>query len=142
MMKLHRLALSGLLLLTTGCGGALVSLPDNVRVQAPAANVPANATAFSGKWEGNWDGALPHVLVVEEVTATTGSVIYAWGDSAQWNIRAGFSRQKGTIENNVLVVRLLRPATATYRMQPNGTLDASYEWSGGIARATMRKVTQ
>ena len=82
------------------------------------------------------------MLVVEEVTPTTASVIYAWGQSAAWNVRPGYSRHKGTIENNVLVVKMPRPATATYRMQPDGTLDATYEWTGSTARATLRKTKQ
>jgi hypothetical protein len=141
-MKPLRPVLVGLLLATAGCGGAVVSLPDNVRVQAPASTVPQNAAAFSGMWQGVWDGELPHVLVVEEVTSDGASVIYAWGDSTAWDRQAGYWRVKGTISDNVLVVKLERPATVTYRMQSNGTLDASYEWSGAIARATMRKVVQ
>src|SRR5215470_2976789 len=101
-----RPVLVGLLLATTGCGGAVVSLPDNVRVQAPASTVPQNAAAFSGKWGGVWDGELPHVLVVEEVTSDGASVIYAWGDSEAWGMRAGYRRVEGTISDNVLVVKL------------------------------------
>ena len=36
-------------------------------------------------------------------------------------------------------MKLPRAATVTYRMQSDGTLDASYEWSGPTARATMRR---
>ena len=76
-MKPLRLTLAGFLLATTACAGAQVSLPDNVRIQAPASGVPRNAAAFSGKWEGIWDNVLPGVLVVEEVTPPNASVIYA-----------------------------------------------------------------
>lgn len=141
-MPMRRLAVLALLFVTAGCASTVVSLPDNVRIQAPSPNVPPNAAAFSGRWDGNWDGALPHVLVVEEVTADSAAVVYAWGYSSQWNLQPGSTRAKGSIERSVLTVKLQRPATVTYRMQPNGTLDALYEWSGGSARTTMRRIAQ
>jgi hypothetical protein len=39
-----------------------------------------------------------------------------------------------------LKLSLRRPATVLYRMQPDGTLDATYEWAGGISRATLTRV--
>jgi len=69
-------------------------------------------------------------------------VIYAWGDSAAWRMTGGFSRLKGTFGGSTLVVKSPRPATVTYRMRPDGKLDALYEWQGGVGRAVMTKVIE
>ena len=118
-----------------------VPLPENVTV-VPPVGVPQELAAFSGKWQGVWDETLDHVLVVEEITGKEAIVIYAWGDSAAWKTTRGFFRVKGTFEDNRLVLRTRRPATVTYRMRPDGKLDARYEWSGGISRAVMTKVVE
>jgi hypothetical protein len=43
-----------------------------------------------------------------------------------------------------LLIRLSmpRPATAIYRLQPDGTLDTIYEWAGGISRAHLTRVKE
>lgn len=78
--------------------------------------------------------------MVEEIGRNEVTVIYAWGDSASWQVSRGFSRVKGTFEGKTLVVYLQRPATVIYQLRPDGKLDAKYEWRGGIARAVMTKV--
>lgn len=81
-------------------------------------------------------------MVVEEVSGNEARVIYAYGDAPAWKVIRGSTRVKGTFDGNTLLIRLPRPATVTYQMCPDGKLDASYEWSGGISRAVMTKVVE
>lgn len=130
-----------IVLLASGCAtspSSGIKLPDDVKVEPPKSSVPAKRAAFSGRWEGIWDGNLPHLLVVEEVTSDEAMVVYAWGSTGQ--LREGYSRVKAKFkDDDTLIATLQRPATATYVMQPDGTLNAVYEWSGGVARAKMRR---
>jgi hypothetical protein len=42
-----------------------IPLPSDLKVELPAADVPANVSRFVGAWaHGVWDGVLPHVLVI------------------------------------------------------------------------------
>jgi hypothetical protein len=105
--------------------------------------VAQQLAAFSGKWSGVWDGILHHVLVVKEIDPPHAVVIYAWGTAPQWQIdRPGWSRVQGKCVDGVLTLSLRRPATVIYRLQPDGTLDATYEWAGGISRAHLTRVNE
>lgn len=66
-------------------------------------------------------------------------MIYAWGDSPAWNINKGFTRVRGKFDGNTLVLKLQRPATVVYKVRVDGKLDATYEWSGGIAHAVLER---
>lgn len=56
-----------------------VVLPPNTVVIPPADEIAVSAKAFSGRWEGQWDQRMPHILVVEEIRSNTeGLVLYAW----------------------------------------------------------------
>ena len=109
----------------------------------PAATVAPQLAAFAGKWSGVWDGILAHVLVVEEIAPPDAVVIYGWGKAPQWHIdRSGWDRVHGEFVGGALKLSLKRPATVLYRMQPDGTLEATYEWAGGISRATLTRVQE
>jgi hypothetical protein len=119
------------------------SLPSEFRLVPPDATVPQQLAAFSGKWSGVWDGILAHVLVVEEIAPPDAVVIYGWGNAPQWHIdQSGWERVPGEFVEGTLKLSLRRPATVLYRMQPDGTLDATYEWAGGISRATLTRVQE
>ncbi|HXH13387.1 MAG TPA: hypothetical protein VNP04_26880 [Alphaproteobacteria bacterium] len=72
------------------CGAPWVSaqwaLPSDVQIEPPGPEVPAPTGAFSGVWAGGaWDGILPHILIVEEVSSTgEAAVISSWGDAPDW----------------------------------------------------------
>jgi hypothetical protein len=74
-------------------------LPSDLKVDPPAADVPANVSRFAGAWaHGAWDGVLPHVLVVETVDGTgRAQVVYALGDSAEARVNRGYRRVTGRI---------------------------------------------
>jgi hypothetical protein len=125
------------------CATIPVPLPSDFRVVTPPPTVPKELAAFSGKWSGVWDGILDHILVVEEIDPTHAVVIYAWGTSTQWRIdRPGWSRVRGEFVGSALKLSLPRPATVIYRMRADGTLDATYEWTGGISRAKMTRTKE
>jgi hypothetical protein len=54
---------------------ATLPAPPELRMTPPAADLPAELTAFFGTWEGTWDGVLPSRLVVEEIDATSARVV-------------------------------------------------------------------
>lgn len=130
-------------LLVSGCAASSsggVQLPEDFKIEAPARTVPAKRAAFSGRWQGTWDGLLEHVLIVEQITGDEAQVVYAWGPNRQWQTSPGFARFRAKFkDDSTLVVTSPRPATATYVMQPDGTLAALYQWSGGVSRASMRR---
>ena len=57
-----------------------VPLPDNVKIVAPAEDVPKDIAAFSGAWEGKmiWSGSVA-ALVVEEINSKEAKVIFSRG---------------------------------------------------------------
>ena len=135
-------------LLSVGCATptrptATIPLPQDVKIVAPEPTLSPEIKAFSGKWFGVWDGILEHILVVEQINPPNTTVIYAIGKAPSWDIaNPSFSRVQAQIEPKVLKFSSRRPATVTYRLQSDGTLDATYEWSGGISRAKMKRLDQ
>src|SRR5688572_17453770 len=83
---------------------ASVALPPDVRIEPPGKEVPAAVAAFSGVWAGGaWDGILPHVLIVERVSATgDAAVISGSGDALDWQMTRGYTRVQGRIDNGRL----------------------------------------
>jgi hypothetical protein len=130
-----------MVLLAAGCAATSVALPPDAKVEAPAPSIPREQAEFAGKWQGVWDGKLPHVLVVERITSEGVDVIYATGYSMEWRMNPSWTRAKGKFQDGrTLVVTLPRPAKATYVRQPDGTIDATYEWSGPLAKAKLTRV--
>jgi hypothetical protein len=134
-------------LLIAGCAStattASVPLPQDLQIVSPNPDLAPEIRAFSGKWFGVWDNVLDHILVLEQITPPNATVIYAYGIAPSWNVnQAAFFRVQGQIGGGTLKLLLRRPATVTYRMQPDGTLDATYEWSGGISKAKMKRLEQ
>jgi len=95
-----------------------IPLPSDLRVDPPAADVPANVAGFAGAWAGGaWDGVLPHVLVVEAVDGTgRAQVVYALGDSAEANVNRGYRRVSGRIVADRLTLDLGERTSVEYRL--------------------------
>lgn len=119
-----------------------IPLPQDMEIVPPNPGLPPGIKAFSGKWFGVWDGILQHVLVVEQISPPNVTAIYAYGSAPSWNINnPSYSRVQGEIEPGTLKLTLRRTAaTVTYRIQPDGSLDATYESRGGMARAKMKRI--
>ena len=157
-MRRPRASLAVLLL--AGCATTVaVPLPPTVRIVPPAPTLPREVAAFSGKWVGAWvpdrDVATgpragqrrDHILVVEEVTAAEATVIYALGTGAGLeltpDVRPVWFRTKGRFVGGALT--LVFPAIgarASYRMRPDGTLDATQEREGRVFRARMARAPE
>lgn len=75
-----------------GVSQAKIPLPEVIEIVAPSSDIPKEIAAFSGRWEGNWEGELDAVLIVEEIDSEKAKVIYAWGDSPRWRIDKDYSR--------------------------------------------------
>ena len=116
-----------------------IPLPQDVQIVAPDPTLSPEIKAFSGIWFGVWGGVLKHILVVEQINPPNATAIYAVGEALSWKVAPGFARVQVQIEPRVLKMSLRRPATVTYRLQSDDTLDATYEWSGGISRAKMKR---
>ncbi len=133
-------------LLFVGCATptrptAAIPLPQDMMIVAPEPTLPPEIKAFSGKWFGVWEGVLKHILIVEQINPPYATAIYAYGDAPSWNItNPNFVRLQAQIEPRVLKMSFIgRPATVTYRLQSDGTLDGTYEWSGRISRIKMKR---
>jgi len=108
------LVLSG----TASAQTTTIPMPADLKVDPPAADVPANIAGFIGAWaRGAWDGVLPHVLVVEIVDSTgRAQVVYALGDFAVANVTRGYRRVTGRIIGDLLTIDLSRDTSVAYRI--------------------------
>jgi CubicO group peptidase (beta-lactamase class C family) len=118
-----------------------VCLPHDVTIVPPQSSMPVERAAFSGQWAGLWEGVVPHILVVEQITPDSAVAVFAWGMARRWNIHQGrWTRVPARFVDGTLQLKLQRPATVTYRLQPDGTLSATYEGAWDWGRATMRRM--
>ena len=105
-------------------------MDPSVVATPPGKGVPAKYAAFSGIWAGRLDGIYEGKLAV--LTVSPGgqvTVTYAWGDLA--DNKPGVADGAGKIVGNTLkLARLPNGADATFIMQPDGTLAATYALAG------------
>ena len=81
---------------------------------------------------------MPHILVVEQITPDRTVAVFAWSMARRWNIHQGrWTRVPARFVEGALQLKLSRPATVTYRLQPDGTLAATYEGAWDWGRATL-----
>ena len=129
-----------------GCAGPVdvsdVGLPPDTKIVAPGPDVPKDVAFYSGKWVGSWDGRLPTILVVERLTPTSATVVYAWGNSPASGIKPGWSRGEATVSSGVLVFSAPTGfMVARYTPKSDGTMTATYsnKNSSGTSVAVMSK---
>lgn len=93
------LALAALALTACASGGfgTYLPAPSNVAITAPASDLAPELAAFSGTWEGIWDGALPSRLIVERIDATSARVVYIWGADPNGYFQAGWGRYNASV---------------------------------------------
>jgi hypothetical protein len=111
---------------------------------SPGADVPRNRAAFAGHWKGQWDGKHDTALVVEEIRGTEAQVLVGWASATPLGLESpGYARDRGQFTGDTLQVRSPRfvpPVILTYKMNPDGTLDARYERGSATSRATLTRV--
>lgn len=119
-----------------------VALPGNIAIVQPGDSIPAEIRNFSGKWYGIWDDILKHILVVEQISAQDDvAVVYGYSAAPSLNIqKAGWTRIKAKFDAGSLKGTLGNGAVVTYKLQPNGTLEATWEQKGAISHATLKKM--
>jgi hypothetical protein len=106
----------------------LTPLPKNVKVVAPAPDVPAAIAAYSGVWGGTWDGrqGLAHTVVVERIEGRTVSFIYSFDPAQSENATGrGWRRVKGTIGDDGVLRAILEGgagiANLSYKLSADGS---------------------
>jgi hypothetical protein len=120
--------------------GVAIRYPD----RAPCSEVPSAAAAFSGVWaDGAWDGILPHVLIVEQVSATGDArVISSWGDATDWQLTRGFTRLQGRIDHGRLLLEYpSRGARAEYVIDAQGALQGTYTRGSAVGKIVLTRTT-
>ena len=123
--SLSALAFSILCVAAPAWGSNHIVLPKDVTVVAPDGSIPADVAAFSGRWEGEWQSGVPHVLIIRKITADSKGkykvdAVYAWGDSHGGGLRKNFRECDGTISGGQLEVLIPPRATATYKLVDGG----------------------
>jgi hypothetical protein len=106
--------------------------------------VPAPVAAFSGVWAGGaWDGILPHVLIVEQVSATgDASVISSWGDAPDWRMPRGYTPVPGRIDHGRLLLEYpRRGARAEYVIDAQGALQGTYTRGSAVGKIVLTRTT-
>jgi len=95
-----------------------IPLPSDVKVDPPAADVPASVARFAGAWaHGAWDGVLPHVLVVEIVDGSgRAQVVYAVGDFAEADVHREYRRVTGRVVGDLLAFDLSNGVSVAYHI--------------------------
>jgi hypothetical protein len=96
----------------------------------------------AGVWAGGaWDGILPHVLIVEQVSATRdAAVLSGWGDAPDWQLTRGFTRVPGRIDHGRL--RLDYPgrgARAEYVIDAQGALQGTYTRGSAVGKIVLTR---
>ncbi|MDM0001865.1 hypothetical protein QTI24_24870 [Variovorax sp. J22P240] len=136
-------------LLVAGCASApsTAPLPADLAIVAPDPSVPADVRALSGKWSGKWRGLAggqqqETVLIVEKIAGNEATVVYSQGDHSRF--RSLYHRATANVEPGFLTFTFALkdgPAVYTYRLQPDGSLDAKMEYRGFNAVSTLKRAT-
>lgn len=116
-------------------------IPADLAVEVPNASLPAEVKAFSGKWRGRWyytgigsrglSEGLNSIMAVEKILdLENASIVYAWGDSPEWNVKKGVSKKQAKIEKNAQGVMELSFSSASGRVfrftvSPEGRLNGT-----------------
>jgi hypothetical protein len=121
---------------------ANVALPATLDIVAPAPSISPDIRALSGKWYGMWNNTLEHILVVEAIKGKDDiTCVYGYGTAPSWHIlKPGWLPFTGKFYDGGLHGTLSNGAELTYKLQPDGTMKATYERNGHVSRATLKKL--
>ncbi len=102
------LVLTGAALCSCATINPVVPLPNDILIVSPDPNLLPEIKAFSGRWGGRWwspscpsNHGLDAVLIIEKIIDERQAVIvYAKGNSPEWNIKEGWNRLKAGFSQN------------------------------------------
>jgi len=121
-----------------------VPLPDDIKIAAPAADVPKDIAAFSGAWEGKWGAYTEAALVVEEINSKEAKVIYCEGEQTGfYPAPASCERYKAAVtpENFQIEFGPIEKIRFTFSMQNNlNQVKGTFKAPGGTDKITMTKI--
>ena len=122
-----------------------VPLPDDIKIAAPAADVPKDIAAFSGAWEGKWGiYSTEAALVVEEINSKEAKVIFCEGGQTGFYSRpASCERYKATVtpENFQIEFGPIEKLRYTFSMQNNlNQVKGTRKHPGDTDKITMTKI--
>ena len=114
-------------------------LPSDLHVTSPDESLPLALRRYSGVWAGVFDGALSTLLVVEHVTETRFSVMFAHGIDEDSGANQGHAgRYQARFQNGALQFSVAgaRPGQLYFRMLSDTSLDATFSQSNDRRLAT------
>ena len=121
-----------------------IPFPSTLDIIPPDTNLPKEIAAFSGLWEGVWDGKLPSRLAIEKVDLEKAFAVYGWADDPEGRFKGGWFR---------VAARFIAPRTIewgggdkpkfTFTMGKDlRTIRGNREFKGTVSLITMTKKEQ
>ncbi len=144
MSRIAPLAL--LIVIVAGCAagaiGTALPTPTGVNIAPPDPGLAPELAAFSGTWEGIWDGVLASRLIVEQIDADSARVVYIWGDDPGGYFKAGWSRSRATTFPGGKI-KWGGQIRFTFTMSRDRmSIEGERETQGRVNTVTMKKVAQ
>jgi dienelactone hydrolase len=117
-----------------------VPVPEDANVATLADTNPAELRKWAGVWVGAWGGTLKHILLVESVAADgSARVVYAIGDNPWFGIQRTWYRHNASLSGRRLTISE-SGFSATYDLDDQTSLNATYTRGGVVSRAAMTKL--
>ena len=122
-----------------------VPLPENLKIVAPAEDIPKEIAAFSGVWEGELPAlGTEVVLVVEEINSKEARIIWAKGKlSGFYESPARYERATARVIPEKRQIEFLLGARYKYTFSIESNLEyiiGTYDLPGRSYRIEMKKV--
>lgn len=116
------------------------TLASGARAVKPVADLPPEAAALSGTWEGLGPADLPVRLIVDDVRGHWATVRYAWGDQPEGTSQRGWVRARALVFPGGKVF-WRHPGDFTFQLADDWTtLVGKREQGGSVATSLMRRV--
>ena len=112
-----------------------------LNIVSPNPKFPKEIVAFSGLWEGAWNGTIPSRLAIEKINLQEATVVYGVAQDPRGNFKADCYRKKAdVIASDELQWGGGDNPRFNFRMSKDlKTITGRYEYKGQIFRITMVK---
>jgi tetratricopeptide (TPR) repeat protein len=120
-----------------------IPLPTTIRIEPPVADLPPEVAAFSGTWEGRWEGDVQGRLAVERIDAEWARVVYAWGDDPGGRFKGGWERVPAKVlpGGRLQSVDEALKTTLTFEMaQDRMSIQGEHDAAGRVTKVRMQRV--